>query len=287
MTASSTWTLEVTDATFDKDVLDRSHEVPVVVDFWAPWCGPCRQLGPLLEKLADEGAGKFLLAKINVDNSPTIAGELRVSSIPAVFAVRGGRLVNQFVGLMPEEELRKWLLSLEPSEAEKLLAEAERLAASDPAAAEVGLRAALELAPHERPPRITLAKVLLAQDRLDDAEEQLRHLEDQGFLEPEAERVKAECLLRQAARLAGDLPTVRAAADAAPRDMAAQMKLAYALAGAGQYRDALERALSVLQADRKGQGEAARQLMVDIFRLLGSDDELATEYRRKLSAALY
>ncbi|MES1213250.1 MAG: tetratricopeptide repeat protein [Singulisphaera sp.] len=287
MTASSQWIIDVTDATFDAEVLARSHELPVVIDFWAPWCGPCRQLGPLLEKLAEEGAGKFLLAKIDIDQSPGIAGEMRVSSIPAVFAVRRGRLVNQFVGLLPEPQLREWLATLEPTEAEKLLAEAESLESTDPVAAEAKLHAALELAPQDRALRIALARVLAAQDRLDDAEEQIKHLENAGYLESEAEQIKALCELRQAARLAGDATSAQAAADAAPRDSLAQLKLAYALSGAGQYPAALERALAVVQTDRKGQGEAARQLMVDIFRVLDPDDPLVGEYRRKLSAALY
>jgi putative thioredoxin len=287
MASTSPWIVDVTDATFDQEVLARSQELPVVIDFWAPWCGPCRQLGPLLEKLADEGAGKFLLAKINIDESPGIASEMRVSSIPAVFAVRRGRLVNQFVGLLPEPDLRRWLASLEPSEAERLLAEAETLEASDPVAAEARLHAALEKAPQDRTLRIALARVLAAQGRLDDAEEQIKHLEREGYLESEAEQIKARCQLRQAAQLAGDIEAAQAAARAAPRDAAAQLKLAYALAGGGQYAQALETALAVVQMDRKGQGEAARQLMVDMFHALDPDDPLVGEYRRKLSAALY
>jgi putative thioredoxin len=287
MSQASTWTIETTDASFDRDVIQRSHDLPVVVDFWAPWCGPCRQLGPVLEKLADEAAGKFLLAKVNVDAAPQIAGELRVSSIPTVMAVRNGRIVDQFVGLLPEEQLRRWVESLQPTDAEKLFAEAQRLEQNDPAAAEAKLRAALELSPQDRQLRITLARALLAQDRLDAAEEQIKQLEEQGFLEPEAEKIKAVCMLKQAARLAGDPVAARAAAQAAPQDMVAQLNLVYALAGGGEYREALERALAVFQADRKGQGEAARQAMVDMFHALGPDDPLATEYRRKLSAALY
>ncbi|HVU87889.1 MAG TPA: tetratricopeptide repeat protein [Pirellulales bacterium] len=287
MASTSPWIIDVTDATFDQEVLARSQELPVVIDFWAPWCGPCRQLGPLLEKLAAEGAGKFLLAKINVDQSPGIAGEMRVSSIPAVFAVRRGQLVNQFVGLLPEPDLRRWLEALEPSPAERSLAEAEALEANDPAAAEAKLHAALEQSPQNRPLRIALARVLAAQDRLDDAEEQIKHLEREGYLENEAEQIKARCQLRQAARLAGDVPTAQAAVAAAPSDPLAQLKLAYALAGDGKYAEALQTALVVVQTDRKGQGDAARQLMVDIFHALGPDDPVVGEYRRKLSSALY
>ncbi len=254
--SETNWILDVTDATFDREVLDRSQELPVVIDFWAPWCGPCRQLGPLLEKLAEEAAGKFLLAKINIDESPGIAGEMRVSSIPAVFAVRRGRLVNQFVGLLPEPDLRRWLATLEPTEADRLLGEAEALEASDPAAALAKLHTALELAPQERPLRIALARVLADQDRLDEAEEQIKQLENQGFLESEAEQIKARCQLRQGARLAGDVASARAAAEAAPRDAVSQLKLASALAGAGEYVAALDQALLVLQATA---GDKARR----------------------------
>jgi len=287
MTSTSSWVVDVTDATFDAEVLERSQQVPVVIDFWASWCGPCRQLGPLLEKLAAEGAGKFVLAKINVDDSPVIAGEMRVSSIPAVFAVRDGRLMNQFVGLMPEEQLRQWLKTLEPTAAEQLLVEAVKLAEDDPAAAAAKLRLALDAEPESRPVRLALARVLAAQDLLDEAEEQIKHLEGHGYLEPEGEQVKALCRLRQAARLAGELSAARAAAAAAPRDVTLQMKLAYALAASQEYRAALDQALAAFQTDRKGHGEAARELMVDIFHVLGSEDPLTTEYRRKLSAALY
>jgi putative thioredoxin len=287
MPSTSQWIIEATDASFDKDVVERSHELPVVVDFWAPWCGPCRALGPVLEKLADEAAGKFLLAKVNVDSSPVLAGELQVSSIPAVFVVRGGKLVDQFIGVMPEDALRRWLANLQPSDAERLIAEAKKIERDDPTAAEAKLRQAIDLEPLDRSARILLARVLTARDQLDDAEEQIKHLEERGFLEPEAEKIKAECLLRQAARLSGGVEAARKGAEAAPHDSAAQLKLAYALAGGGQYGEALERALAVFQMDRKGQGEAARKLMVDVFHLLGPDDPLATEFRRKLSAALY
>jgi putative thioredoxin len=143
------------------------------------------------------------------------------------------------------------------------------------------------LAPQDRLLRTALARVLERQDRFDEAEAEIERLEKEGFLESEGEQIKARCRLRQAARLAGNAAELKAAADAAPRDAALQLKLAYALAGDGEYVTALDHALAALQSDRKGQGEAARQFMVDVFHALGPDDPITGQYRRKLSAALY
>ncbi len=150
--------LDVTEATFQQEVVERSREVPVVVDFWAPWCGPCRLLGPLLEKAAKDAAGKFVLAKVDIDRSPGLATSFGVSSIPTVVAVRGGQIIDSFLGVLPERELEAWLQRIQPSEAEILESEAQGLEAGDPAAAEAKYREALKLAPTDAAAQIGLAR---------------------------------------------------------------------------------------------------------------------------------
>jgi putative thioredoxin len=285
--ADSSTILDVTDATFQQDVIERSHEVPVVVDFWAPWCAPCRMLGPMLERAAREAAGKFVLAKIDIDRSPGLANAFGVSSIPLVVALRGGQIIDSFLGVLSQRELEEWLQRIQPSQAEQLESEAQGLEAGDPVAAEAKYRAALELAPTDAAAQIGLARALLAQGRLEESQKILDELASRGFLEAEAEALAADLALRRFAVELPDVEAVRRAAAAAPADPQRQLDLAKALAGAGEYEQALKAALEVVRRDRQGAGEAARRVMVHLFRRLGEEHDLTSEYRRKLSAALY
>lgn len=282
MPMSSTHVINTADATFQKDVIERSQEVPVVVDFWAAWCQPCRLLAPLLEKLADEYAGQFVLVKANTDETPQAATALNVQSIPAVFAFVGGQAVDFFAGLLPEEQLRQWLDRL-------LLAgrmqTAERLEVSDPAAAENLYREILSQRTDLAAATIGLGRVLLAQGQTEAAKVIVQQLEDRGFLEPEAQKLKAALELGEKKEV--NLDQLSAKAQSAPDDLALQLELGEALAAHGEHEAALEKLLDLVARDKHGIGDQARQVMVDIFRILPDDSELTSNYRRQLSALLF
>lgn len=281
-TEKSMWVVNTTDEDFETIVFEGSKERLVVVDFWAEWCAPCRALGPVLEKLADEFAGRFLLAKANTDNAQRAAAEFQVSGIPAVFAMIDGNIVDSFQGAMPEAAIRDWI---HKQLAGTLLLDAKRLAATDAVAAEAKLREILEQAPNDSPALILLAEVLLSQQRSDECREIIESLEKRGFLESSAEKVKAALELNSKAGMSID--AARANAQSDPKNFELQLRLAEVLAGHLQYEEAFEICLSLVAQDRKLTGEKARALMVDVFRVLPEDSELTRDYRRKLSMALY
>jgi putative thioredoxin len=285
--SSSPWIINGTEQNFEQEVIARSNDVPVIVDFWATWCGPCQELGPVLERLAQESAGQFVLVKVDVDQQPRLAQAFGVQSIPHVFALRHGKLVDQLQGLLPEEQLREWLAQFQPSPAELLVQEARRLETENIAEAEAKYREALELAPQEDGIRIELARMLLKQHRNADARDIITKLEARGYLEPEAENVKAELDLRAAAAEAGGVGECRAALAANPTDPKLQLLLAEALGGAQQFQEALDLCLSVVQATTGDLRNEARTTMINLFHLLGPEAELTRTYRRKLATALY
>jgi putative thioredoxin len=278
--------IDVDDANFEREVLERSREVPVVVDFWADWCAPCKQLAPMLEGLAEEYGGRFVLARCEAEKAEGAAQGFGVRSIPAVFAVRDGRIVDSFVGVLPPDALRAFLDALMPTPAEDLARRAAALEPDDPAGAEALYREAMALDPRDARPRIGLGRALLAQGRVEEARDEVRALEARGFLEPEAETLKAEVTLRLGAREAGPLAQARAEAEAHPDDLAARLRLAEALAAGGSHAEALEIALDLVERDRRGVGEDARKLMLAVFGVLPPDSELAAEFRRRLSLVL-
>jgi putative thioredoxin len=285
--ADSPWILETTPETFDRDVIERSRQAPVVVDFWAAWCYPCRMLGPILEKLALESDGRFVLVKADVEQMPEIASSFGVQGIPAVFGVRDARIVDSFVGVLPEPQLRAWLDGLQPSPAEILVREATALQSRDPQAAIARYREALTHAPEDPGVKIALARLLLAQGQSAECRKLIDELADRGFLEPEAEQLQAELALKDAAGGVGKIEQVRSELAAAPQDKSLKFQLAEALIGAAQYQEALDLCLELVQADRHGVGEQARQLMINVFNALGAESELVRTYQRKLSTALY
>jgi putative thioredoxin len=284
--SSSPHVIEVNSQTFESEVVERSSTGPVVVDFWAAWCGPCRLLSPVLEKLAREYNGKFVLAKVDVDRSPEVAGQFGVRSIPAVFGVRDGEARDAFVGVQPESYIRAWIDRLLPTQAESLVAEALRLEQVAPREAEAKYGQALALEAELPGAQVGLARIALADGRTEEATARITALERRGFLEPEAERLKAELMLQIQAQEGGGVDAARAALAERPDDLGRKFALAEALAATGQYDDALVLCLELVERDRKGLGEQARQTMVAIFQLLPPGDPLVTEYQRQLSLVL-
>ncbi len=283
----SPWILEAEEATFQEDVVERSRQMLVVVDFWAAWCQPCRMLGPILEQLARDYDGKFLLVKADTEKLPNIAAGFGVQSIPAVYALRDGELLDFFVGLRDENQLRPWIDRLLPSPAESLVAEANVLASTDVAGAEAKFREAAALDPNLAPAQIGLAALLLSAGRTDESRAVIEQLESRGFLEDEAEKIKAQLHVAAAEHAPADLEALWAKHAAEPKNLAAALELAKALAAARQDEEALQTALRIVESADRSFVEPAKVLMVDLFRVLGDDSPLTGEYRRRLSTALY
>lgn len=278
----SQWITDVSDETFQECVFEASKKSIIVVDFWADWCGPCRMLGPILESLAEEYAGKFVLVKANTDNNQQAAAAFKVAGIPAVFAVVDGEIVNSFEGVLPEVQIRQWLDGLLVG---RELAAAKDVLAEDPKAAEASLRGILETSPDNVEAQIGLAEVLLDTQRPEEATSMLEVLEARGFLEPEAQRLKARLSIQTGASII--LAEARQRAEDTPSDLSLQFELARGLAANQQYQAALEICVDIVPLDRKGVGEQARELMVQIFQVLPEGDPLTTEFRQQLSMALY
>ncbi len=281
----SSWIVDVNAQNFRQEVIERSLKTPVVVDFWAAWCGPCKELGPLLEAAAREGNGSFILAKVDVDKNPELAQAFQVQGIPTVLAVVDGRVVDGFSGALPPAELKRFLELVIPPAGPTPLEEARLLVADGHRAEAIEvLRGHLRSEPEDQPVRIELASILIDEGKLADAKKLWERV-DEAARETDAGKALATKL--RYAENAGDLAALQAAADAAPEDPAARIKLGKALAAAQRYEDGLAQLLAAVELDPEFEKGAARKAMLEVFDMLGADHPLSNDYRYRLSLLLF
>jgi len=281
--------MDTTLATFENDVIEASTLAPVLVDFWAPWCGPCKTLGPMLERLEAEGAGKWKLVKVNVDENQELAQHFQVRSIPHVIAFADGRAVDQFIGVLPEGQIRAFLDKLVPdgAEAERRAAHLAWEAGEKDGAIDL-IKTALALDPGYDDARLDLIGWLLAQNRIDEAREEEKLLSPKTTQGIDA-RYNALKTELDAADAAADLPPADALIDAVnahPDDLEARFALANRLIAGRDYAGALEHLLAIVVRDRAFMDDVGRKTMLSVFELAQHQPELVSQWRRKLSAAI-
>jgi putative thioredoxin len=283
---------EGSDASFMTDVVEASRRQPVIVDFWAPWCGPCRTLGPALEKAVRAARGAVKMIKIDVDRNPAYAGQLRVQSIPTVYAFVNGQPVDGFQGSIPESQIKAFIdkltggSSADTDMAQLLSLGAESLGLQDWGGAAQAYAEVLAMDPENIKAIAGLSRVYLATGDADQARQTLAMAGDSQ--DPDVLSARAQIrLLEAGAGAAGETATLRTRVAADPADHASRFELARALASTGALKAAVDELLTIVQADREWNDQAARRELLTIFEAAGGGSDIARDGRRRLSSILF
>jgi putative thioredoxin len=282
---------DTTTSAFRQDVIAESVKVPVLVDFWAPWCGPCKQLTPVLEKVVKQAAGKVKLVKMNIDDHPQIPGQLGIQSIPAVIAFQKGQPVDGFMGALPEGQVKAFIERLVgpmADDQQRLLSDADAAAGrGDLEEAAALFSEVLAQDNHNLKAIGGLARVSVALGRLDEARELLQQVPPGQENDSAISAARAALELAEQAASVGDLAALENAVAVNPLDFQAQFDLALALNARGEKEAAAERLLEIIRRDRKWNDDGARKQLVQFFEVWGPMDEATVAGRRKLSAHLF
>ena len=284
-------------STFAADVLDASMNVPVIVDFWAPWCGPCKQLTPILERAVTEAKGKVRLVRVNTDENPEIAQQLRIQSIPTVYAFRSGQPVDGFMGAIPESQVKAFIQGLiaggagdereGPDIEGALKLGVQALAAHDlPTAASI-FGEVLQEEPGHPKAVAGLARCYLESGDVERAKKTLGLVKPDGRSDEAIRAVEAEVALKERAMNAGDIGPLKARVAANPADLEARFQLAAVLDAKGAREDAINELLEIIKRDRKWNEEAAKKQLLTLFEAMGPMDARTIHARRRLSSLLF